>query len=76
MLDTRLGFPDSSLSDLYDPLAMPSNLVHAHAQLDKAVDTIYRPQPFINEASRMEYLFRLYEKYTNGLVTTEKEKKD
>jgi len=76
VLDTRLGFPDSSLSDLYDPLAMPSNLVHAHAQLDKAVDTIYRPQPFINEASRMEYLFRLYEKYTNGLVTTEKEKKD
>jgi len=76
VLDTRLGFPDSSLSDLYDPLAMPSNLVHAHAQLDKAVDTIYRPQPFINEASRMEYLFRLYEKYTNGLVTTEKKKKD
>lgn len=30
-------------------------------ELDKAVDLAYRPQPFTNEARRMEFLFELYE---------------
>lgn len=70
VLDERLQFPKSSLADLYDPLTMPPSLVKAHAELDKAVDLAYRPQPFVSEANRMEFLFELYEKYTSNLFTT------
>ncbi len=72
VLDARAKFSDSSLADLYDPLTMPPALVKAHNELDKAVDLAYRPQAFINEAKRMEFLFELYEKYTADLFTKEK----
>lgn len=75
VLDVRAEFPNSSLADLYDPLTMPPALVKAHNELDKAVDLAYRPQPFISEAKRMEFLFELYEKYTADLFTAEKVKK-
>ena len=68
VLDSRLEFPDSSLSNLYNPLSMPQLLVKAHTELDKAVDTAYRSQPFASEAERMEYLFGLYEKYVKHPV--------
>jgi hypothetical protein len=72
VLDVRTEFPGSSLADLYDPLTMPPALVKAHNDLDRAVDLAYRPQPFISEAKRMEYLFELYEKYTADLFTVSK----
>jgi predicted nucleotidyltransferase len=72
VLDARAEFPNSSLADLYDPLTMPPILVKAHNELDKAVDLAYRPQPFISDANRMEFLFELYEKYTAGLFAVEK----
>lgn len=75
VLDARLEFPDSSLADLYDPLTMPPKLVKAHQELDKAVDLCYRPQPFSDEAGRIEYLFELYHRYTAGLFREEKKKK-
>jgi len=75
VLDVRAEFPNSSLADLYDPLYMPQVLVKAHSDLDKAVDLAYRPQPFINETKRIEYLFELYDKYTSGLFVVEKKKK-
>jgi hypothetical protein len=53
---------------------MPPALVKAHNELDKAVDLAYRPQPFINETKRIEYLFELYDKYTAGLFLAEKKK--
>ncbi len=68
VLDARKGFPDSSLADLYDPLTMPPALVKAHADLDRAVDLCYRPQPFQNERQRVEHLFALYEKLTAPLI--------
>jgi len=72
VLDVRLEFPNSSLSDLYDPLAMPPKLAKAHQELDKVVDLGYRSQAFTSEANRMVFLFELYEKYTADLFTTEK----
>ena len=74
VLDVRASFPDSSLADLYDPLTMPSALVKAHRQLDKAVDLCYRPQAFTNERNRIEFLFELYEQYTMPLMTEKKKK--
>jgi hypothetical protein len=75
VLDVRKQFPNNSLADLYDPLAMPKDLVKAHNELDKAVDLAYRSQAFTSEANRMEFLFELYEKYTADLFTKEKPKK-
>jgi hypothetical protein len=74
VLDARTEYSNSSLADLYDPLTMPSTLVKAHNDLDKAVDLAYRPQPFTTEAKRMEFLFELYEQYTKDLFTKEKVK--
>jgi hypothetical protein len=67
VLDVRKEYSSSSLAELYDPLTMPSKLVKAHNDLDKAVDNCYRKQPFESESKRMEFLFALYEKYTKGL---------
>ena len=75
VLDTRLKYPDSSLADLYDPLTMPPDLVKAHQALDKAVDLCYRPQPFVNELNRIEYLFSLYEALSVPLLKVEKKKR-
>jgi hypothetical protein len=72
VLDTRAKYPDSSLADLYDRLTMPSDLTKAHQNLDKAVDLCYRPQPFVNELNRIEYLFNLYENLTAPLLKTKK----
>jgi hypothetical protein len=71
----RKEYPDSSLADLYDPIAMPKKLVDAHKHLDKAVDLCYRPQPFPTELSRLEFLFDLYKKYTTPMFAEEKKKK-
>lgn len=64
VLDTRLLFPNSSLTDLYDPNTMPPELVKAHTDLDRAVDSCYG-RKFINKEERIEFLFELYKKYTS-----------
>lgn len=72
VLDARAQFPDQTLADLYDPLAMPKALRDAHRALDRAVDRCYRPQPFDSDRQRVEYLFGLYEKLTTLFATTAK----
>lgn len=72
VLDARKWFPEATLADLYDPLSMPPALVKAHAQLDRAVELCYRPQPFENDRQRVEYLFALYEKLTAPLIAVPK----
>src|SRR5208283_3335529 len=68
VLDARQQFPDATLADLYDPLAMPPALAKAHAELDRAVDLCYRREPFESERKRVEFLFARYEKLTAPLV--------
>jgi hypothetical protein len=58
----------SSLADLYDPLAMPAELLKAHQALDRAVDRSYRKEPFHSDRERVEFLFHLYEKLTSPLA--------
>lgn len=72
VLDVRASFVGSSLADLYDPLTMPPALVKAHQDLDRAVDLCYRPQGFISETKRIEYLFELYEQYSAPLMAAAK----
>ncbi len=61
----------SSLVDLYDTTAMPSELLKAHHALDKAVDKCYRDATFASEQKRIEYLFELYDSYTSGMFPDE-----
>ncbi len=75
VLNVRAEFVNSSPADLYDPVNMPSKLMKAHQQLDKAVDLSYRSQLFVSELNRTEFLFGLYEKYTAGLFAVEKKTK-
>jgi hypothetical protein len=58
----------ASLADLYDPLAMPAELLKAHQTLDRAVDKSYRPAVFTSERERVEFLFARYEKLTAPLA--------
>lgn len=67
VLDVRANYPNSSLADLYDPDTMPGNLRKAHADLDVAVDRLYRAAPFASDRDRVEHLFGRYEALVNPL---------
>jgi hypothetical protein len=58
----------STLADLYDPLAMPRDLVRAHVELDRVVERCYRTEAFQSDRERVEFLFRLYEQLTAPLL--------
>jgi len=75
VLDARARFPDASLADLYDPVAMPPVLVKAHQGLDAAVDAAYaadakslglKPK-WTSDRERVAFLFALYQRLT-GLI--------
>lgn len=67
VLDARAQFPDATLADLYDPLAMPPELVRAHQALDRAVDAAYGKKSFVSEAERVAFLFERYQAITSLL---------
>jgi hypothetical protein len=71
ILDARAEHPNASLADLYDPLAMPPNLVASHAANDRAVDAAYgQPKGFPTEAARLAFLFDLYQNLVAPLDAT------
>lgn len=72
ILDARAKFPDSSLADLYDPLTMPVELMKAHEANDRAVDRAYGYKGGNDDASRVAFLFKLYEVLTSLLGNTAK----
>ena len=74
ILDARAEWPEATLADLYDPDTMPANLRKAHIANDKAVDKLYRKQPFESERERVEHLFMLYEQLQAPLVAAAKPK--
>jgi hypothetical protein len=65
----------ASLADLYDPLAMPAELLKAHRALEHAVDRAYRPASFLHDRERVEYLFARYEQLTAPLAPVAKPKR-
>ena len=62
ILDARELYPESSLADLYDPLAMPTELLKAHQNLDRAVMKLYGFSPKITEAEIVAELMGRYQK--------------
>lgn len=74
VLDARAAHPNASLADLYDPLTMPTNLLRAHQALDRAVDTAYGYKGAQTDATRVAFLFDLYQKITSILPAESKKK--
>ena len=52
----------ASMALLYHPDTMPAELIKAHAALDKAVDAAYGYKGGRDDASRVAYLFGLYQR--------------
>ena len=75
MLDARAKYPASTLADLYDPLAMPPELVKAHKSLDRAVDAAYGKKGFSSDAERVAFLFERYQELIAPLMAKGKTKK-
>jgi hypothetical protein len=67
VLDARAQFPEATLADLYDPDAMPPELLRAHRELDNAVEACYG-RKFKTDLERLEFLFDLYRQYTDPLM--------
>ena len=65
ILDARALYPDCSLADLYDEIAMPPELRKAHQQNDRAVMQAYGfDVGKTTEISCVAELMRMYQKLT------------
>ena len=66
ILDARALYPDCSLADLYDEVAMPPELRKAHQANDKAVMQAYGFWGKLNtESACVAELMKMYQKMTN-----------
>lgn len=65
LLAREVHFP-ATIADLYDPLNMPADLREAHERNDEVLERIYIGRRFRNDTERLEKLFDLYIKMTNG----------
>ena len=67
ILDARALYPDASLADLYDEVAMPPELRKAHRENDKAVMAAYGfDYRTMTEPDCVAQLMKLYQKLTEG----------
>jgi hypothetical protein len=64
VLDARAEHPGKTLAWLYNRETMPANLQAAHATLDVAVDTAYGYKGNPDDASRVAFLFKAYQRLT------------
>ena len=64
ILDARALYPESSLADLYDKVAMPHELRKAHKANDRAVMEAYGFMSSMTEDEIVAELFKLYQKLT------------
>ncbi len=65
ILDARALYPDSSLADLYDDLAMPPELRKAHRANDAAVLEAYGFPKDATESDIVARLFKMYQDLTS-----------
>jgi hypothetical protein len=73
LLAREAHFP-ATIADLYDPENMPADLREAHERNDEVLERIYIGRRFKNDTERLEKLFELYTKMTEGQPATKKRK--
>lgn len=66
----RDQYPEATLADLYDPVAMPSELLMAHQYLDRVVDRTFGASNALR--SEQERLAVLFERYTAAVQLSQK----
>lgn len=71
VLKTRSAHPDQALSDLYDPLAMPTDLVKAHAALDRITDRLFGFAKPPTQVARQARLFERYKQMATAALPAE-----
>jgi hypothetical protein len=74
ILLAREAYFPATISDLYDPDAMPANLREAHERNDEALERIHIGRRFKNDTERLEKLFELYTRMTAGHGAAKKRK--
>lgn len=75
ILRSREKYPASNLAELYDAIAMPTELKKAHQMNDRLVDKLYRSQKFTSERERVEHLFQRYERLLTPFLAATKGKR-
>lgn len=72
ILITRERHFPKNITELYDPENIPSDLRDAHERNDEVLERIYIGRRFRNDTERLEKLFELYTKMTEGAGMTKK----
>jgi hypothetical protein len=66
LLACREKFTGKTLSELYDPIKMPSELQSCHDKIDQLVDSLYMSDDCPTNDGRKNALFKLYIEMTGG----------
>ena len=67
VLEARAQYPDRSLADHYNPLAMSPTLIRAHDALDRVVDKAFGTRKKLeSDQERQEILFKRYAEMTGS----------
>jgi hypothetical protein len=66
LLGVREAYPESTISNLYDPDDMPAELRLAHKELDATIEICYDKGEFKNDEELLSHLFKLFEKMTGS----------
>lgn len=74
VLKARAKYPSSTLAELYDPTAMPPELMEAHKKLDRAVDSMFAYKGSKDDPTRVAFLFAKYQQKTSLLPVAIKKK--
>ena len=67
IIEVRRKYPEKSLADLYNPEKMPSDLLSAHKELDKAVEEAYGVDFDGDEEKIVTHLFKIYDEMTRSV---------
>nr|WP_246298321.1 DNA methyltransferase [Leifsonia soli] len=68
VLQARASHADRTLAWMYDAATMPGALRQAHLELDRYVESLYRPQGFSGQSERVAYLLGLNQRMEAGLL--------
>ena len=69
ILNIRKKYPNSTLADMYDPDTTPPDLKKIHDRLDRAVEKLYRKEPFKSDEDRLDFLLEEYQKMISKQTT-------
>lgn len=75
VLDARASHPASTLADLYDKNAMPSDLRKAHDNLDKVVLACFGLKASATDEEVLSEIFSRYDEATRGLLAAAPKRK-